>query len=71
MLPTGDSVLTNDLKRFGGPTPAGSRCRYYLIDNTESAPMTVYRFCFADDRLIEKIKFAVVSTPWATCRRSG
>ena len=71
MLPAGDSVLTNDLKRFGGPTPPDSRCRYYLVDNTESAPMTVYRFCFAGNRLVEKIKFAVVSTPWATCRRSG
>ena len=63
-------MLTNDLKRLGGPTPAGSRCRYYLVDNTQSAPMTVYRFCFSEGRLVEKITFAVVSTPWASCRRT-
>jgi signal transduction histidine kinase len=70
VLPSGDSVLTNDLKRVGGPTPPGSRCRYYLVDNTQSAPMTVYRFCFVDGRLVEKTTFAVVTTPWATCRRT-
>jgi hypothetical protein len=70
VLPSGDSVLTNDLKRLGGPTPPASRCRYYLVDNTQSAPMTVYRFCFVDGRLVEKTTFAVVTTPWATCRRA-
>jgi hypothetical protein len=70
MLPAADSVLTNDLKRLGGPTPAGSQCRCYLVDNTQSGPMTVYRFCFSGGRLVEKITFAVVSTPWASCRRT-
>jgi hypothetical protein len=71
LLPGNGSLLTNDLKRAGGPVPAGSTCRYYLLDNTESAPMTVYRFCFAGDRLVDKMQFAVVSTPWATCRRGA
>jgi signal transduction histidine kinase len=70
MLPSGESVLTEDLKKLGGPPPAGSRCRYYLVDDTRSGPMTVYRFCFAGGRLVEKFTFAVVSTPWATCRRA-
>lgn len=54
-MPAKDSIAKDSLGGQEPPVPAGSKCAYALSSATvtEWSP-TVYRFCFADGRLVEK-----------------
>ncbi|MFE9256604.1 hypothetical protein [Streptomyces sp. NPDC006879] len=53
-LPSGKTVLTSALKKGAPVQPAGSDCSWYLADTDAD---TVYRFCFKDDKLSEKVSY--------------
>ncbi|EGX57594.1 histidine kinase [Streptomyces zinciresistens K42] len=52
-LPEGSSLLTDGQEKQGPPLPEGARCSHYL-DVEDSV---VYRFCFADGKLVAKESF--------------
>ena len=54
-MPAKDSIAKDSLGGQEPRVPAGSKCAYALSSTTvtEWSP-TVYRFCFADGRLVEK-----------------
>ena len=53
-LPSGTSILTQDVQAKAPAGPAGSSCRYYLNADTTSVG---YEFCFKDGTLVEKQTF--------------
>ncbi|MFK0252686.1 hypothetical protein [Streptomyces sp. NPDC090445] len=57
-LPSGESFLKEALKE-GGPTqPADSVCSWYIAGgDTAAGEETVYRFCFKDGKLAEKVDY--------------
>ncbi len=60
-LPSGDSFLTSGLRGRGPAVPAGAECLSLLSTDAPKALDTdrVYRFCFRDGKLIEKLEFKV------------
>ncbi|WP_424212840.1 sensor histidine kinase [Streptomyces sp. BI20] len=59
-LPRGENLLTSGMDRKGPPRPAGSTCLALLGEDNggdELTETTVYRFCFRDGRLVEKITY--------------
>ncbi|MFD4920042.1 sensor histidine kinase [Streptomyces goshikiensis] len=60
-LPSGDSVLTSGLDRKGPTRPAGSECLAFLAADGPSdlGKDLVFRFCFADGKLVDKQAYEV------------
>ncbi|MEU1628520.1 histidine kinase [Streptomyces sp. NPDC020096] len=58
-LPSGESLLTSDLKKQVPAGPAGANC-LLLLSSQDSATDPVYRFCFKDGKLAEKREFQKV-----------
>ncbi|WP_424210908.1 hypothetical protein ACN20G_01735 [Streptomyces sp. BI20] len=57
-LPSGDSFMKEAFKQDGPAQPAGSTCSWYTADlDSEGTAETVYRFCFADGKLAEKVSY--------------
>ncbi|MBW5486732.1 hypothetical protein [Streptomyces bambusae] len=59
-LPSGESFVKDALKEGGPAEPAGSACSWYIsgaepVDGNE----TVFRFCFKDGKLAEKVQYAM------------
>ncbi|MEV1049082.1 histidine kinase [Streptomyces sp. NPDC049916] len=55
-LPDEDSFLTEDLRDAGPPRPEGATCRNFGSDDADDTS-TVFRFCFRDGKLVEKLTF--------------
>ncbi|AXE24023.1 hypothetical protein C0216_11640 [Streptomyces globosus] len=56
-LPSGDSFIKDALKTGGPAEPAGSTCSWFVNGEGESAGETVYRLCFKDGKLAEKVQY--------------
>lgn len=54
-LPSGESFVKDALKDGGPAQPQGAACSWYLADEGEGDQ--VYRFCFKDGRLAEKVTY--------------
>ncbi|MEO3972734.1 histidine kinase [Streptomyces sp. CAU 1734] len=61
-LPSGDTIATSGLRDKGPKPPAGSNCLVLMSsefgEGQDSEP--VFRFCFADGKLVEKKAYEVV-----------
>ncbi|MFE9843727.1 hypothetical protein [Streptomyces goshikiensis] len=55
-LPSGESFVKNALKEGGPAEPEGSTCSWYLSSG-DGVGSTVFRFCFKDGRLAEKVDY--------------
>lgn len=60
-LPDGDSIFAEDLDKDAPPVPKGAQC--LSLNSTELGSIwekePVFRFCFKDDKLIEKKSFEI------------
>ncbi|MFI8100607.1 hypothetical protein [Streptomyces sp. NPDC086023] len=54
-LPSGESFVTSALKEDGPAVPAGAQCSWYVSD--QGSGDEVYRFCFKDGKLAEKVTY--------------
>ncbi|MEU8839526.1 hypothetical protein AB0D97_10390 [Streptomyces roseus] len=55
-LPSGESFMKDALKPGGPAEPEGSVCSWY-VSAEDSDGDTVYRFCFKDGKLAEKVEY--------------
>ncbi|MFD6185496.1 hypothetical protein [Streptomyces goshikiensis] len=55
-LPSGESFVKGALKEGGPAEPGGSTCSWYLSSG-DGADSTVFRFCFKDGKLAEKVEY--------------
>ncbi|MCX4524576.1 MULTISPECIES: hypothetical protein [unclassified Streptomyces] len=56
-LPSGESFVKDVLKDGGPAEPAGSTCSWYVSSDGRGEGTTVYRFCFKDGKLAEKVDY--------------
>ncbi|MER7461550.1 hypothetical protein [Streptomyces sp. NPDC097981] len=57
-MPSGESFIKDALKSGGPAEPAGSVCSWYLsAADGKGGDETVYRFCFKDGKLAEKVEY--------------
>ncbi|MFJ5547958.1 hypothetical protein [Streptomyces sp. NPDC093225] len=54
-LPSGESFVKDALKAGGPAEPQGATCSWYVAD--EGTGDQVFRFCFKDGRLAEKVQY--------------
>ncbi|MFB7054910.1 hypothetical protein ACFCXT_17545 [Streptomyces vinaceus] len=55
-MPSGESFIKGALKSGGPAEPEGSVCSWY-VSAEDSGGDTVYRFCFKDAKLAEKVEY--------------
>ncbi|MFI6147572.1 hypothetical protein [Streptomyces sp. NPDC051109] len=55
-MPSGESFIKAALKSGGPAEPEGSVCTWYMSD-ADTEGETVYRFCFKDGKLAEKVEY--------------
>ncbi|MEV6578932.1 hypothetical protein AB0M92_12325 [Streptomyces sp. NPDC051582] len=55
-MPSGESFMKDALKSGGPAEPEGSVCSWY-VSAEDGDGETVYRFCFKDARLAEKVAY--------------
>ncbi|MFE2874435.1 hypothetical protein ACFXG6_01240 [Streptomyces roseus] len=55
-LPSGESFMKDALKSGGPAEPGGSVCSWYVSAENGDGE-TVYRFCFKDGKLAEKVEY--------------
>lgn len=53
-LPDGNSALTSDLKDQGPSLPEDASCRHFVSAADDLDTVTVFRFCFRDEKLVAK-----------------
>ncbi|RSS72278.1 hypothetical protein [Streptomyces sp. WAC06614] len=59
-LPSGESFVKEALKDGGPAQPAGSACSWFLSSaDPKGGEETVFRFCFKDGKLAEKVQYAM------------
>ncbi|WP_328764390.1 MULTISPECIES: hypothetical protein [unclassified Streptomyces] len=57
-MPSGESFIKDALKSGGPAEPAGSVCSWYIsAADAEGGAETVFRFCFKDGKLAEKVEY--------------
>ncbi len=57
-LPSGETFIKAALKSGGPAEPAGSTCSWYISATpAQEGEETVYRFCFKDGKLTEKVEY--------------
>ncbi|MER7763162.1 hypothetical protein [Streptomyces sp. NPDC097619] len=57
-LPEGGTFIEGALKDGGPAQPAGTTCAWYIADGTDGGD-EVFRFCFRDGKLAEKVRYAM------------
>ncbi|MFD5506618.1 hypothetical protein [Streptomyces sp. NPDC059761] len=55
-MPSGESFIKGALKSSGPAEPEGSVCSWYM-SAADTEGETVYRFCFKDGKLAEKVEY--------------
>lgn len=55
-MPSGESFMKDALKSGGPAEPEGSVCSWY-VSAEDGDGETVYRFCFKDGKLAEKVEY--------------
>ncbi|MCB5182652.1 hypothetical protein [Streptomyces antimicrobicus] len=59
-LPSGETFVKDALKDGGPAEPAGSACSWYLSSaDPKGGEEMVFRFCFKDGKLAEKVQYAM------------
>ncbi|MFD3330241.1 hypothetical protein [Streptomyces sp. NPDC058701] len=57
-LPSGETFIKSGLKDGGPAEPTGNTCSWYLSDGDPvGGTETVFRFCFKDGTLAEKVQY--------------
>lgn len=57
-MPSGESFIKDALKSGGPAEPEGSVCSWYMsAAGSKGGDETVYRFCFKDGKLAEKVEY--------------
>ncbi|MET9883390.1 hypothetical protein ABZZ20_09585 [Streptomyces sp. NPDC006430] len=59
-LPSGESFIKGALKAGGPAEPEGSACSWYVsAADGKGADETVFRLCFKDGKLAEKVEYSM------------
>ncbi|MFJ3925946.1 hypothetical protein [Streptomyces sp. NPDC090022] len=59
-LPTGETFIKSALKDGGPAEPAGATCSWYISSaDPKGGKETVFRFCYKDGKLAEKVQYAM------------
>ncbi|MFJ6793026.1 hypothetical protein [Streptomyces sp. NPDC091268] len=57
-LPSGETFVKGALKEGGPAEPVGSTCSWYASSGSgKDAAETVFRFCYKDGKLAEKVEY--------------